>query len=272
MATASVIVRARDEAASIGRTLDLLAGQTLVPEVIVVDSGSRDDTVEIARARGARIVEIAPERFTYGGALNAGCEVASGEALVALSAHAFPRNDEWLLHLVEVLASEHVACACGDFYDVEGEPLRTRRLQDIRLAHRNPLWGYSNAAGGFRAELWRKLPFRTDLPGAEDKAWAWHWMERGWLTAVDPDLTVDHDHSREGAVASFRRSEREWDGLARGLGLPAVGARELAVRWWREREGYTSAARARLSRRRWARLAGEWRGRRRGARAYAGAP
>src|SRR5919108_616760 len=59
MATASVIVRARDEAASIGRTLSLLARQTLVPEVIVVDSGSRDDTVAIARDHGARAAQPA---------------------------------------------------------------------------------------------------------------------------------------------------------------------------------------------------------------------
>lgn len=272
MATASVIVRARDEAASIGRTLSLLGRQTLVPEVIVVDSGSRDGTVAIARSHGARVIEIPRERFTYGGALNAGCEIASGEVLVALSAHAFPTDAEWLLRLVDAVAEDHVACASGDFYDLGGEPLRARRLQDAALARRNPLWGYSNGAGGFRARLWRELPFRPDLPGAEDKAWAWHWLERGWLVAVDPALTVDHDHSRDGVAASFRRAEREWKGLARALDLPPVGVGELAARWWREREGYSSRARARLSHRRWARLAGEWRGRRRGGRAYAGAP
>ena len=35
-----------------------------------------------------------------------------------------------------------------------------------------PRWGYSNAAGAFRAELWRERHFREDLPGAEDKEWA----------------------------------------------------------------------------------------------------
>ena len=72
---ASVIVRAKNEGRNIGRALSLLDAQTVRErlEVIVVDSGSQDDTVAIARAAGARIIEIPPESFTFGGSLNTGC-------------------------------------------------------------------------------------------------------------------------------------------------------------------------------------------------------
>src|SRR5258708_15018719 len=58
----SVIIRARDEAASIGRCLALLAAQGTAGgvEAIVVDSGSRDATTEIARDRGARVIALHP--------------------------------------------------------------------------------------------------------------------------------------------------------------------------------------------------------------------
>jgi glycosyltransferase involved in cell wall biosynthesis len=266
MPAVSVIVRARDEARSIGRTLDLLAAQTAPPaEVVVVDSGSTDGTPDIARERGARVVQIPAADFTFGRALNAGCASAGGEVLVALSAHAYPTERRWLEQVLDALADERVACASGDRLDVDGRPLRARRLQDLALARARPCWGYSNAAGAFRAELWREAPFREDLPGAEDKAWAWSWLERGRLVAIDPALAVEHDHSHDGLVDSYRRARREWAGLATALGVAPIGLGDLTARWWADREAYRSAARARLSRRRVARLVGEWQGRREAA-------
>jgi glycosyltransferase involved in cell wall biosynthesis len=56
---ASVVIRSKDEAASIGTTLRALAAQTVADrlEVIVVDSGSSDGTVAIAREAGARVLQ-----------------------------------------------------------------------------------------------------------------------------------------------------------------------------------------------------------------------
>ena len=100
----SVIIRAKDEAANIGRTLRLLACQSRVPdEVIVVDSGSSDGTPEIAGRAGAQVIEIPAESFTFGGALNTGCKAASGDLLVALSAHAFPTQRDWIARLVAAM-------------------------------------------------------------------------------------------------------------------------------------------------------------------------
>ena len=84
MSDATVVVRAKDEAASIGRTLDLVAGQTADAQVVVVDSGSSDDTVGIARRAGAEVIEIPAASFTYGGALNTGAEAARAAAVAAL--------------------------------------------------------------------------------------------------------------------------------------------------------------------------------------------
>ena len=79
----SVVIRAKDEGESIGRTLDLLSRQTTEHEVVLVDSGSTDATVEIARGAGVSVIEIPAKDFTYGGALNTGCAAAGGEILVA---------------------------------------------------------------------------------------------------------------------------------------------------------------------------------------------
>jgi rhamnosyltransferase len=264
----SVVIRAKDEAASIGRTLELLASQTLaeVTEVIVVDSGSRDATVAIARDAGARIVELPAASFTFGLSLNLGCAEARAPLIVALSAHAFPHDPQWLERMAAVFEDERVACACGYPGGPEGEPLTRPRVQDMADALRYPLWGYSNAAGGFRAELWRERGFREDMPGSEDKEWAWYWLERGYVTMVDPALEVDHDHFRDPPLSLFVRARREAAGHSMFQDLPSYTARRLVREWWTDQGGRKSMLRARLSPRRLAQLTGAYVGHREGAR------
>jgi rhamnosyltransferase len=266
----SVIVRARDEAASLGRCLEALAeqrpgGEAL--ETIVVDHGSRDGTGEIARRHRARVLRLAPDEFSFGGALNLGAANARGELLVALSAHAFPLDSGWLARLAEPFSDPRVACASGDRYDPEGAPLTERVEQDIALLSQRPGWGYSNGAGAFRASLWRARPFRKDLPGCEDREWAAYWLGRGYRCVVDPGLVVDHDHTHDSLITIYRRARREAQGMAMFAGR-ASGARDggLIAEWWSDSRFYDSALRARLSHRRAVRLLGEGAGRRRARR------
>jgi glycosyltransferase involved in cell wall biosynthesis len=74
----SVIIAAHDEAAVIGRCLDALtpAAQGMPLQVIVSANGCTDATAEIARARGARVVERAEPGKP--GALNAAERIAAG--------------------------------------------------------------------------------------------------------------------------------------------------------------------------------------------------
>jgi rhamnosyltransferase len=262
----SVVIRARDEAGSIGRCLELIRGQRLASggvELVVVDSGSTDGTVAIARRHGALVIELPAGAFSFGRALNLGCANARGELLVALSAHAFPLDDGWLSRLLEPFADSRVACASGDAYGPDGAPLRARIEQDIALAREHPEWGYSNAAGAFRASLWRRRPFRADLPGAEDKEWAWHWLERRHVCVIDPSFAVDHDHTHDPLREIYARARREAEGYASFLDPAACGPSELLSDWWSELGTYRSALRARLSHRRAARLLGRYAGRRR---------
>ena len=122
------------------------------------------------------------------------------------------------------------------------------------------------AAGAFRAELWRRRPFRADLPGCEDKEWAWHWLERGYTCVIDPGLLIDHDHTHDPLASIYLRARREWTGIGTFVELQPYGPRELASDWWSDLRWYRSAARARLSHRRAARLLGAYAGRRRAIR------
>jgi glycosyltransferase involved in cell wall biosynthesis len=261
----SVIVRARDEERSLERCLALVAAQRGLAEeveLILVDGGSSDATVAVARRHGATVVRAEQHPYSFGGALNQGAERASGEINVALSAHAFPRDDGWLARLVEAFVDPDVACACGDSYGADGEPLLGPIRQDAALARRRPEWGYANAAGAFRADLWRRRPFRPDLPGCEDKEWALHWLAEGHTCVVDPALLVDHDHTHDSLKSIYRRARREAQAYAMFMERPRYGPRQLVGEWWSDLRWYDSAINARLSPRRSARLLGAYTGRR----------
>ncbi len=263
----SVIVRAKNEEDGIGRVLELLAAQRLDPgqelELIVVDSGSTDGTVEIARRHGARVVEIAPERFTFGNALNIGAAAARGELHIALSAHAFPRHDRFVADMVAHLRDPRVSCVSTGLRAPDGRLLDGPVRGDRETLERTPRWGYSNGEGAYRAELWRAYPWRWDMPGTEDKEWAHYWARRaGYEVVVDPSLHTDHSHPEEVVRGSYERFRREWVGLAMYLPVERMTVGELARRLWSEQGTWPSLWRARRSPKRAARLVGEFVGRR----------
>lgn len=275
----SVIIRARDEAARIGRCLQLVREQRISgregaaepPELIVVDGGSRDDTPAIAQRHGARVITIDREAFTFGGALNLGAANARGDLLVALSADAFAPDAQWLSRMTEAVENPSVACAAGASHGPDDRPLTNPIVQDEALIERFPEWGYSNGAGAFRAELWRERPFREDLAGCEDKEWAWYWLHRGYTCVMDPGLVADHDHAHDSLRATFRRAKREALGYEAFLDRLPYGQRDLAREWWTGRGWHASRLRARTSPRRMARLFGDYAGRR-AARDRSGPP
>ena len=96
MPDVSVIVPAHDAAATVGATLDALAGQAFAGtyEVIVVDDGSRDATGAIAQRAGARVVrhDIAAGPAA---ARNSGRRAAGGRLLAFTDADCAPAPD-WL--------------------------------------------------------------------------------------------------------------------------------------------------------------------------------
>jgi glycosyltransferase involved in cell wall biosynthesis len=99
----SVIVITKDEAPRIGRCLDSVAW---ADERIVLDSGSSDDTVAIARARGAR-VEVATDWPGFGAQKNRALALATGDWVLSLDA------DEWLSEGQRVELERAVATAAG---------------------------------------------------------------------------------------------------------------------------------------------------------------
>ncbi len=104
MVAVSVVVPARNAAATIGRTLAALAAQDLPGEreTIVVDDGSTDDTVAIARSfDGVQVLE--QDALGPAAARNNGAAAARGEMLAFTDSDCFP-TPGWLAAGVAALA------------------------------------------------------------------------------------------------------------------------------------------------------------------------
>ncbi|WP_211248892.1 glycosyltransferase [Deinococcus frigens] len=94
MSAFSVIIPARNEAAYLPLTLRALEAQHLAPaEVIVVDNGSTDDTPEVARAWGARVLRCA--RPGVAQARQSGLEAARSDWIATTDADSLP-SPQWL--------------------------------------------------------------------------------------------------------------------------------------------------------------------------------
>jgi glycosyltransferase involved in cell wall biosynthesis len=173
----SVLIRARNEALGLPATLAAIARQRIdVPvEVVVVDSGSTDDTVALAEAAGARVVHLGTG-YRPGLAVNVGMRAATGTIAVLISASAFPADDRWLAALVEPLGAgdDRLAGTFGRNLPVPGvspieEPLLARIFSETATGA--PL-SFTNAA--IRREVWERHPCDETIAsgGGDDREWA----------------------------------------------------------------------------------------------------
>jgi glycosyltransferase involved in cell wall biosynthesis len=195
----SVLIRAHNEEAHIGRLLTGIAHQTLQPdEIILVDSGSTDATLAIASAFSVRIVHIAPQDFSFGRALNRGLEVATGDVVVMASAHVYPFFDSWLELLLEPFGDEGVALSYGRQQVPEGGRFSEQQMlarwfppQSVPR-QRDPFCNNANAA--IRRALWQELPYDEQLTGLEDMDWATRAIARGYVLSYVAEAVVVHVH------------------------------------------------------------------------------
>lgn len=258
-ARASVIVRCKDEEKLLERALVSLRRQTVEPEIIVVDSGSRDRSVEIARRWCDQLIEIPAESFTHGRALNIGAAAATAPFHFALSAHCEAERDDWIARTLAHYERSDVAAASGFHALPDGSPLVGVFYQDAAHARAHPFWGFSNHASSWRASVWADHPFDEALAWAEDREWVQRVTEAGWVVAFDPELSVDMSHAWKSPRESFRRARLSVGAIGEFAELPEYGLRECVREWWSQfADDRHSRWLYRLDPRRIARLAGKY--------------
>jgi rSAM/selenodomain-associated transferase 2 len=159
----SIIIPALNEAHAIGATLDAVAQVRGVVETIVVDGGSVDDTVLIARERGARLIKSERGR---GAQMHAGACAARGEALWFLHADTLPPVEAVEL-IVEALKEPAVV---GGNFDVrfDGAESAARFLTWLYPRLRKLGLCYGDSAVFVRRDVYKRVGGFEPFPIFED--------------------------------------------------------------------------------------------------------
>ena len=207
----SVVIRTYNEQKHIGEVLESLKLQTYKNyEIIIVDSGSTDMTLEIAEKYNVKIVKIKKEAFNYSYASNIGVKNSTGDIVCFLSGHSVPINENYLYETNKCFQNNKVGGCYGDVIALEDGSiyekiynklgiLKNRMLkkkEDIiyeKNFHKGML-SCSNAS--IKKEILLQHPFVDELGkrGGEDLELAYRILEKNMVIAMNPKLIVKHSH------------------------------------------------------------------------------
>lgn len=209
----SIVIRAYNEAAQIGRLFEGVALQTLRDvDVILVDSGSTDGTREIAQQHGARVLDIPSGEFSFGRSLNMGLAAAQNEHVVIASAHVRPVYPDWLECLIGPMQDPKVALVYGKQRGTGTSRFSERQIfrqwfpeEDV-AAQASPFCNNANAA--IRRSLWERRAYDEKLTGLEDVDWARWAQTQGFQIAYAAHAEIIHVHT-ETPRRVYERYRRE---------------------------------------------------------------
>ena len=219
MVEVSIIVLTKNGRAHLERLLPTVVAQAgkALGEVIAVDSGSDDGTLELLRRFPVRVAQIPPEDFHHARTRNFAARLARGRILVLLSQDAIPASETWLESMINNFDDPQVGAVYGR--QVPKPDCSLERQQalgavygEVRVvkdpARRNGLgyrfYHFSDANAAIRRSVWEKTQFPEDLKVFEDLGLAKRVLDSGWKIVYEPEAAVIHSHDHN-TLGLFKR-------------------------------------------------------------------
>jgi len=224
----SICIPVRDGGPEFGQNLLAWKQQETseVVEILVLDSGSRDDTRKIAQDLGTKVYTLPSQEFNHGEARNRLAALARGDLLVFTVADAAPAGPRTLQQLTEPLRQDpELAGVTGkqlprkdadlvakwetEFctYTSDGQVVRKvlppwSEFSQLDFVTKIRLVGFDDVCSAMRRTVWEKFPF-SPVEFAEDLDWSLRVMKSGYPILANPKAQVLHSHNRS-AWARFR--------------------------------------------------------------------
>jgi len=211
----SIVIPVKNGCDTLQSCLDGIFRQTLRDklEVIIIDSGSTDGTLDLLKNYPVRIHHLPPKEFNHGETRNLGVQLARGAFVVMTVQDATPATDNWLEIMLNHFEDARIAGVCGQQIvraDPDKNPLQwfapadeakpvTIQFPETRLftslpgkkQHEYCNWDDVNAM--YRKSLKEKLPFKK-LMFSEDTLWAKDALSQGYALVYDYRARVFHYH------------------------------------------------------------------------------
>lgn len=216
MKKVTVIVRTYNSQWVIDQALaSLMAQKNVEIELMIVDSGSTDATLEMVSHYEHTFIAIAPGTYFPGKVLNQAVEAAKTEIVVFINSDVVLLDDYSMYNLIEPLDNQNTVASFGRQV--------VRPEADLWVQHdyerafptqeESPDWmHYSLPIAAMKKNAWEIQPFYTDAWGSEDTHWAVHIKNKGYEIAYVKEATAMHSHNYTlQQLASRRRIEGEAD-------------------------------------------------------------
>jgi len=205
----SIVIPTKNGAKDIGDCLDAVYSQKATGrfEVLMIDSGSTDGTLEIVRRYPVRLEQIPAETFHHARTRNYAATLTSGRFLVFLSQDAIPACDTWLAAFLSNFSDASVGAVYGRQLPKAASGLERRAafatLYDDARIVKMPMDGvglgyryyhFSNANSAIRKTAWHATRFPEELKVFEDVGIAKRILDSGWSIVYEPGAAVYHSH------------------------------------------------------------------------------
>jgi glycosyltransferase involved in cell wall biosynthesis len=233
----SVVIPVKDGERYLEELLKALALEAPA-EILVIDSGSRDRSLKIARSAGVDVIEIQPHEFGHGRTRNFGMERTGGELVCFLTQDATP-SPGWIAAYQEAFAlHERVGAAYGPHLPrASTSPMIARELTEffggfsptgeMTVQREGDTSFLSNVNACYARKCWEEIRFR-DVAYSEDQAFGADLLSHGWVKVYQPDAAVLHAHDY-GTLEFMRRYFDEYRGLRETTGhIEHFGALQAA--------------------------------------------
>lgn len=223
----SVIIPVINEASTIGQTLTNLQNITNL-EVIIVDGGSQDETVEIAKSLGVQVLFSLPGRARQ---MNAGAAAATGEILLFLHADTrLPEGFDTIIHQTLAAEGRSQNPIAGAFQLRIDASLKGLRLIEKLVNLRSRVFSlpYGDQAFFLKTAVFRDMGGFPDLPIMEDFELVRQLKRLGKIEIVPASvITSGRRWQKLGVVKTTLMNQ--WVIMAYFLGIPPA----KIARWYR---------------------------------------
>tara|TARA_B100001057_G_C22861315_1_gene954599 strand:+ start:2878 stop:3861 length:984 start_codon:yes stop_codon:yes gene_type:complete len=229
----SIIIRTLNEEKYLYELLteiDKQQSNFFIAETIIVDSGSTDKTLAIAKSFDAKITHIKKKDFSFGRSLNLGCEFAKGDFFVFISGHCIPTSKNWLERLVYPLKDNLCDYTYGKQEARDSTKFSEKQIfSKYFLEHSSiPQKGFfcNNANSALKKVTWKKYLFDEKLTGCEDMELAKRICKGGGKIGYVSEASVFHIHDENWSQI---RTRYEREALALQKIIPEVNITKYDV-------------------------------------------